>query len=460
MITADVQPVELQPANEAGELTRPSRITHCGMNLGAVGQVAADEAGPNPPARPDDEHAHRETIGSSVGAVGIGSSADVAVIGLGLIGAAAVRHLAAAGADVVGVGPPEPTDWTTHEGVFSSHYDSGRVTRFFDSRYEWAELARRSIAAYGTLEAETGIPFHRPTGVLYATPHVDRARAIAGVAAQIGRAAPTVSAAGELDTTPYRLPADLTIIVEDGGAGHLDPRAMVQAQLAAATASGARLVRVEVVSWDQQDGGVECRLVDGGVIRAGRVLIAAGAYTTRLLPSLALSIKSETTILGRVDPNVLPELEGWPALLYDIDHPLVDEVYIVPPVPFPDGAWYVKMGCNTAFDRYLTVEDEMTEWMRGTDIEAQHEVMDEVLRSIVPDLPLLDTAVKPCLVTYTEHGLPYVDRVGERVFVAAGGNGSGAKSSDALGSIAARLVLAGHWDDPLPASSFHAVVAR
>ncbi len=53
----------------------------------------------------------------------------IAVIGRGLWGAAATRHLAMAGADVTLIGPSEPDDKHAHTGVFGSHYDEGRITR-------------------------------------------------------------------------------------------------------------------------------------------------------------------------------------------------------------------------------------------------------------------------------------------------------------------------------------------
>ena len=51
---------------------------------------------------------------------------DVAVVGNGMFGAAASRHLSARGLQVVAIGPGEPVDWKTHAGVFASHYDQGR----------------------------------------------------------------------------------------------------------------------------------------------------------------------------------------------------------------------------------------------------------------------------------------------------------------------------------------------
>ena len=78
---------------------------------------------------------------------------DLAVVGLGLIGSAALREAAAVGAAsgavVAGIGPAEPAVLSEHAGPFASHYDSGRITRHLDARFEWALLAQRAIARYG-----------------------------------------------------------------------------------------------------------------------------------------------------------------------------------------------------------------------------------------------------------------------------------------------------------------------
>ncbi len=52
-------------------------------------------------------------------------SARVAVIGKGLIGSAAARHLARQTAGVVLIGPDEPAVRADHRDVFGSHYDEG-----------------------------------------------------------------------------------------------------------------------------------------------------------------------------------------------------------------------------------------------------------------------------------------------------------------------------------------------
>ena len=42
----------------------------------------------------------------------------------------------------------EPLDWSTHGGVFASHYDSGRITRRLDKKREPVASAARAIDAY------------------------------------------------------------------------------------------------------------------------------------------------------------------------------------------------------------------------------------------------------------------------------------------------------------------------
>ena len=95
---------------------------------------------------------------------------DIAVIGNGMMGASAARHLSETGLHVAAVGPAEPLDWQAHDGVFASHYDEARITRIVDPDPVWSTLAARSIAAYGEIEERTGIPFHQRAGCLRVSP--------------------------------------------------------------------------------------------------------------------------------------------------------------------------------------------------------------------------------------------------------------------------------------------------
>jgi sarcosine oxidase len=69
---------------------------------------------------------------------------------------------------VVLVGPDEPVDKSSHQGVFASHYDEGRITRALDADGFWADVSRASIERYGEIESASGVRFFTGCGALMA----------------------------------------------------------------------------------------------------------------------------------------------------------------------------------------------------------------------------------------------------------------------------------------------------
>lgn len=94
----------------------------------------------------------------------------LAVIGRGMIGSAAARHLSRMGHDVALIGPDEPADFSRHNGVFGSHYDEGRITRRFDPEPFWVQMNCAAISRYDEISAESGEEFYREVGVLHVGP--------------------------------------------------------------------------------------------------------------------------------------------------------------------------------------------------------------------------------------------------------------------------------------------------
>lgn len=385
---------------------------------------------------------------------------DVAVVGLGLVGSAALRYLAKGVESVVCIGPAEPEDWSTHDGPFASHYDSGRITRRLDARYEWAVLASRSIEQYSVLEAASGLTFHHPAGLLFVR------RDVEGIGHQqvvIDRLGLPVTV-GTTDDLPggfagFTFPAGWTALYEPAPAGFIDPRAMLRAQLAFAERQGAEIVRTFVRSVRRVVGGFRIECAGADAVKARRVLIAAGAYASFLSPQpLAASVAPEAVVLARVPPAAADHLAGMPSLIYLLDHPEIDDIYVVPPTRYPDGRVYVKMGGSRAGVPRLETSEQMRAWMTGRSAEDQRPAMESILRTLLPEVAFDDFTMKPCLITDTVHGLPFVDEMEPGLFVAAGGNGHAAKSADAIGALAADLVSTGGWNDPdLDPHAFRAV---
>ena len=57
-------------------------------------------------------------------------------------------------------------------------------------------------------------------------------------------------------------------------------------------------------------------------------------------------------------------------------------------------------------------------------------------------------STKPCLIPDTPTKLPYLEIVEPGLVMAVGTNGYAAKSADAIGAVAAGLVVHGRWTDP------------
>lgn len=379
---------------------------------------------------------------------------EIAVIGLGLVGGAAVRHLASSGRRVIGIGPAEPQDRRAHDTVFASHYDSGRITRRIDPELEWAELARRSICQYPVLAQASGVTFHEPVGTLWVDRDPARLRSITDVAEKLGVRAEQFGAF-EAVALGYVVPDGYQCVFEPGPAGYLDPRRMLRAQLSVAHQGGAALVKDVVVERTVKSGVQRLRTAAGLEVIADRVLVATGAYAAAygILPvTLRLRVKTETVMLARVSED--DARRRIPSLIYELDHDELDDLYLVPPTEYPGGVSYVKVGANTRSDVFLADRVAMNRWLQTGDSDRHRDAFVEVLGELLPDLEIGEVRTDRCLVSYTAHGRPYVDEIGDGVVVAVGGNGKGAKSADAIGKLGADLVSTGEWTDPLPRELF------
>lgn len=387
---------------------------------------------------------------------------DVAVIGNGLIGAAATRYLSAAGLRVAGIGPGEPADWRTHQGVFASHYDEGRITRIIDPDPVWARLGKRAIAAYGEIEAQSGIKFHYAATCLRVSPDVTAPGDTFLRAEQVGReldAALTLEREDEglNEIFPFlRFPVGSLALWERGGAGYVNPRQLVQAQLTIARQREAAIIAEAVTRLQQRADGVTITTDRGNEYQANKVLLAAGAYSGWLLDRpLDLRRKAVTVLLAELPPAEASRLRAVPSIIYRLhNHPVLASIYALPPIVYPDGKSYLKIGGTLHTAVYLHSADEVRAWFHSDGNATEVAALREVLLAMVPGLAATRFDSKPCVVTYTAHERPYIAQVDEAIYVATGGCGAAAKSSNELGRISALLIEHGRWSYDLPAETF------
>ncbi len=393
--------------------------------------------------------------------------ADIAVIGLGLIGAAALRHVGDLwpGARLAGVGAAEPADFTIHAGVFASHYDSGRITRKLDRRPVWARLAIRSIAGYADIEARSGIAFHRGVGVLFADPRVDGMAELTAVADALGISyrLSTIAADDQPDERLHFDPRSM-VLREPPPAGHIDPRRLIAAQLAIATAGGAAIERCEARRIEPCPGGWRVFGDDDALlVTAETLVVAAGPHTDELhgLPVRPhLRVHAETVVMAVLGDRETERLAGLPSGISIIDHPVYEDFYFVPPTDYPDGSTRLKLGATMHRTIELPTVDGRRTWMRGSAHAEELPALRGLVEGLVPGIDAERWETRPCMITETPTGLPYLDIIDEGLVIAAGGNGFAAKSSDAIGALAAGLAVNGSWtDSELDAEDFRMLPA-
>ncbi|KNX42258.1 Monomeric sarcosine oxidase [Roseovarius tolerans] len=364
---------------------------------------------------------------------------SVAVIGRGLIGSAAARHLARAGQDVVLIGPDEPEEKTRHPGVFASHYDEGRITRGLDPAPFWSRVSRASIARYAEIEAASGIRFYTERGVVMAGPEgsapMDR---IGEVAVRDGVPHDRLDDAGLAARFGYfRFDAGTCAFHQTQQAGFISPRRLVAAQGVAAERAGARILRATVEAVEEDGQGVRIRS-SAGDIRVDRVLIAAGGYTNTLLSvPLPLTVMARTVALFEVDEGEAARFASMPPLIYLHAHG--DGPYLLPPIRYPDGRHYLKMGGDPV-DRVLGSGAEISDWFRSGGDPEVAAGLEAQLRERMPDLTIRCMSHMACVTTFTPEDEARIEMVSARIGVATAGCGRGAKCSDELGRLGAVLI--------------------
>jgi len=380
---------------------------------------------------------------------------DFIIVGKGMMGAAAARHLALSGAKIALVGPDEPEDWASHDGVFSSHYDNGRITRTIDPDPVWALLARRSIERYDEIATTSSVDFYSEAGCLIAAPlpggedgYLEK---VIAARDRLGVEAPFADERELAEQFPwFRFPAGYGGVFEPRNAGHINPRALVAAQVILAERAGVTVVRSEVLAVARVGSVVNVKTVDGASFTGGRVLIAAGGFSIArqlLARPLDLVVKARTVLFAEVAEDDLPRFAEMPSLIGAA--PEQDEsYYLLPPIRYPDGKFYIKIGGDPS-DINIETESDVRAWFRGDANRAAADHMAGLLSRAMPSFVPAALKWSPCVTTFTRHGYPYIGFAdSDRIAVLTGGNGAAAKSSDEIGRLGALLLQDGQLDAP------------
>ena len=375
------------------------------------------------------------------------SKVDVAVIGRGMLGSSAARHLADLGASVALIGPGEPADHSTHEGVFGSHHDSGRITRVLDRNPYYAKISAASIARYRGLESRTGITFFYDVGQITVSGIVQYLDELSACAVVHDLNHSILDNAGLAEMFPYLKFADgMTGIHEIGTAGHIDPRRFIAAQGELVQLAGGQVInetvtrikehnRVQILSWK-----------DDGECRCSKVLLATGAFANHfgIIPEpISIEVAEHTVVFGEVSKDTAEILSAMPSVIYHQTDEIGGSVYILPPIKYPDGRTWLKIGQSSGHSM-VDPEQNLIPWFQGIGDADIAEWLSEELSKVLPGTELLSQHTSSCVTTKSQSGLQFIDKFdGTEVYSCLVGEGQAAKSADELGRMAAHMVLYG-----------------
>jgi sarcosine oxidase len=379
---------------------------------------------------------------------------DFLIVGNGMFGAAIARHLAPH-AKVTVVGPEVRADGS---GAYGAHHDEGRIIGDLGQDVVWSELNRRARDGMTELDPTLITPCGALTPTRGGPDYLTLAARIRE--RQSADIRTLTAAAAWADFPMARFGPGETILYQPA-AGHFSPRRYVALAIQSAQGDGATIMSGAVRVLHASATGVEAELGDGRRLRAEAAIVASGAFAagSDLLPvPVALRAKSEVYAMAELDDQQAAELDAMPCINRTIDQPELADLYVLPPICYPDGRTYLKLGANTMIDHWLPDPAAVRAWYDHGNDDGPLPALREALTGLLPGVRVRAWHTHRCADAYTAHRRPYIDILDPgRLTIALGGNGHGAQAADAVGHLAADLALTGRWQSDLPRNAFRHV---
>ena len=363
-------------------------------------------------------------------------SCDVAVLGLGLMGSAALDALMTAGVDALGF---DPLGAGATRG--SSHGSCRIFRRFNFENDNYTDLSDAAHAGWKRLEAASGETILVPCPVLEAG--IPNSRLVAGSrAAAIAKKRPDPLRSAEdvnREFPAFALPPDWDVVVQDGGA-ILKSEVAMRVMRARA---GARVIP-EAAQFEQRRDGVVVRTRREAVL-AQRVILALGPWLGHALPEIAPVLKVTRQAVGWFRPARPEAVQPDRFPIFILERGPDDMVY-----GFPD---FENRGVKAAPHNHGP-EASAEDWESAA-TDAELLTTSNALAEVIPGAagPIVERDI--CLYTNTRKADRRPDKGEEfiidrwrdsRLVVASLCSGHGAKFAPAIGQKLARLATDPSYD--------------
>jgi sarcosine oxidase len=356
---------------------------------------------------------------------------DVAVIGLGAMGSAALSTLARRGVRAIGI-----ERFTPGHDRGSSHGETRVIRLGYMEHPSYVPLLTRTYELWRELEAASGRRLLHITGIAEIGPPDGMVVAGTLLASRThGLPHEVLKADALMERFPaFRVPSGYVGVVQPDG-GYLTPEPAIEAQLALAKAAGAEIrIGTKVDRITPLGNGVRAD-IGGDSIAADKVIVSAGARVKQLLPDLPVQLRITRQVMAWFQPlEASPFGPGrFPVFLLENRHGVH---YGFP----PHGSDAVKIAKHhhadeavdpDSYDRTVSPVDEA------------------MIRAAVSDhIPAANgrlVTARTCLYTVTPDGDFIIDRMpGARdIIVASPCSGHGFKFAPVIGEILADLAIIG-----------------
>jgi sarcosine oxidase len=236
----------------------------------------------------------------------------------------------------------------------------------------------------------------------------------------------------------FDFPQDVVGLYETGTGGWINPRNHAVAQISAARTCGADVYRDEVVDVDYGAASVSVTCLDGSRFTGLRVVVACGPFTKAeglLIEPIPMKVYARTIAFLEIGDKEAARLKTMPSLIY-MPPDLSYEPYVLPPVRYPDGKIYLKIGGDPV-DIQLETVLEMKDWFRGPGNSDVASFLADKLMGLMPGLECRSVTYASCATSFTPSGGPLIHAQSDQCVVLTAGNGAGAKCADELGRLGA-----------------------
>lgn len=366
---------------------------------------------------------------------------DVIVIGLGGMGSAAAYQLASRGKRVLGLEQYSPP----HEWG-SSHGRSRIIRQAYFEDPAYVPLLLRAYELWEQTEHDSGEEILTITGgLMMGLPDSDLVTGSRESADKHDLPYEMLEAPEIKRRFPVFEPTPDTVALYEERAGFVRPETSISAHLDLATQRGADLRFGEtVLSWSADPSGERVMVeTEWETYEAGRLVISAGSWASKLLPKLELPFEVTRQILFWFEPEDISTFrpENFPVYIWE-----PEDGNTFYGIPAHDGERGVKAAFFRA-DAVPCTPETIDRRVKEEEIKFIRQYMDQYLPRLNGKLLQAQT----CMYTNTPdlHFViaPHPDH--PQVVVAAGFSGHGYKMSSVVGEILADLATEGETRHPI-----------